>query len=111
LSYSKAIRTFTEQEIEKDVLRSIRDEVSSAERIVFLGFGYHAQNIKLLTPRQNTSPKHIIGTARGLANSAKLSVQERLRSDFASALVANSVELFDMDCGELLEEHRLSFIA
>ena len=45
---SSEIRTFNEQVEEGDELEAMREEVARAERIVFLGFHFHQQNMDLL---------------------------------------------------------------
>jgi hypothetical protein len=64
------LRTFTEQIDEKDDLAGMYATLSSANRIVFLGFGYHRQNMELLTRGlQDTSAKSVYGTSLGLSAS------------------------------------------
>lgn len=44
------IRTFTESiDKENSYLDSLHEKISSAERIIFLGFGFHVQNMQILT--------------------------------------------------------------
>ncbi len=43
------IRTFTEQIEDFEFLEAIRQSVSGAETLVFLGFGFHPQNMELLS--------------------------------------------------------------
>lgn len=37
--------------------------VSNAARIVFLGFGFHKQNMELLAPKKLDANKHVFATA------------------------------------------------
>jgi hypothetical protein len=52
---ASSIRTFTEQLEESEQLAQLRSVVLHAQRIVFLGFGFHRQNMTLLAPQKPTS--------------------------------------------------------
>lgn len=60
---SDSIRTFTEQVADSNELARIRLLVEEATRLVFLGFGFHRQNMELLAPKQLRAAKHVFGTA------------------------------------------------
>jgi hypothetical protein len=45
---AEEIRTYNEQLAEESELKTLREEVGKAERIVFLGFHFHSQNMELL---------------------------------------------------------------
>jgi len=62
------IKTFTEQVVDDDELKEIRSAVAEAETIVFLGFGFHDQNMKLLTPPRSTCASRVFGTALGMSS-------------------------------------------
>jgi hypothetical protein len=71
LAISRQIRTFTERIDDEDELASFRDLVADAQTIVFLGFAYHRQNLRLLNPDSVRSDdrKTLLGTALGLSAS------------------------------------------
>src|SRR5262249_44924597 len=50
IALSEAIKTYTEQITAADLQAQLEAEVHKAECIVFLGFGYHSQNMRLLKP-------------------------------------------------------------
>jgi hypothetical protein len=50
---SAGIRTYNEEVEDKKKINELRDLVSAAQRIVFLGFHFHKQNIELVSPEPN----------------------------------------------------------
>jgi len=67
------IKTFNETTDDTDSeIVELRKALNEAERIVFLGFAYHRQNMKLLWPTKNAaSPsgtRRFFGTALGISN-------------------------------------------
>lgn len=48
IEVSKRIRTFNEQIEEEETLRKMSEWMSEAERIVYLGFHFHDQNVEVL---------------------------------------------------------------
>jgi hypothetical protein len=56
------VRTFTEQIQSGAPLQAIRADMELAERIVFLGFGFHAQNMDLLTPAEPCQATEVFAT-------------------------------------------------
>jgi hypothetical protein len=62
------IRTYTEQHSEEDAtVKDIHDAVSQADTLVFLGFAFHEQNLKLLAPNQGIKAKQIFATSKGMS--------------------------------------------
>ncbi|MGO9682247.1 MAG: hypothetical protein ACLPTZ_06580 [Beijerinckiaceae bacterium] len=59
------IKTYTEQIEQSETLAEIRDVVSDAHTIVFLGFSFHPENMKLLGLEHATRVEQIFGTAKG----------------------------------------------
>ena len=65
---SKQIRTYTEQIEEGGTVAAIRNEVTNANCIVFLGFAFHDQNLSLLHPGGRLKGKEVFGTAFGMSD-------------------------------------------
>jgi hypothetical protein len=59
------LKTYTESVESKE----IRAAVIAANQIVFLGFAYHDQNMRLLAENKSLGEKQIIGTALGMSQS------------------------------------------
>ena len=68
VNLAKRIKTYTEQIEEGEVVGSMKEEVKNAERIVFLGFAFHDQNLALLHPGGRWIGKEVFGTAYGMSD-------------------------------------------
>lgn len=64
---AEEIKTFNEQVSDEQLLRKIHDGLDGAERIVFLGFHFHKQNMDLMTVTNNEN-----GTVRPVAYATAL---------------------------------------
>jgi hypothetical protein len=66
----EGIRTFTENMDDEIKLNAIHTLISEAERIIFIGFSFLEQNMKLLTtPTRRISAKEILATNLGMSQS------------------------------------------
>jgi len=65
------IKTYTEQLGAGEIIAAIAAEIQRAQRIVYLGFAYHSQNMNLLRPgdEKRGSPRPVYGTAFGMSDS------------------------------------------
>ena len=105
---AQQILTFTEQVRDIDLVAGIRNALSSADRIVFLGFGYHRQNLELL---KSSAPKHVevFGTSFAMSKSDIETVSEELCNIFdldKHMTVANHEysRLHSIECVNLISE-------
>ncbi len=113
LGLAQQIKTFTEQVTEEKTLETILKQVQSADTIIFLGFGYHKQNVTLLDPNQTHIEKQVYGTAIGIANTARDVLKGRLEVVFGKkpegkTSVTARVKLENLNCNQLLEEYRIA---
>lgn len=114
---SESIRTFTEGTEGEPEINSIQDLIASAENIVFMGFGFHEQNMKLLAPNpyQGSREINVLGTAKGLSRAAKLNVERKIGERFMNARSDKRSDdnafLFDMTCYEFMTANRHALIA
>jgi hypothetical protein len=73
VSVARGLKTFTEgTDDEASDIKLIRERVSTADRIVFLGFAFHELNVQLLLPKRgddNSGSRSIYGTASGISPS------------------------------------------
>lgn len=111
---AKNIRTFTEAQAEHVVTR-VREATSKADQIVFIGFGYHQQNLDLLQPSRVNSVRTVLGTCNGLSAYAQKEVSSRLAYLFRSwngdhPRDAAQVNLEDKQCREFFEHFRLALV-
>jgi hypothetical protein len=80
---AQRIRTYTEQITDGDELSAIQDEVLWAQCIVFLGFAYHDQNMRLLTPNQVSDVVPVFGTAYKMSDDDTSVVTREIKQLFA----------------------------
>lgn len=80
-SISDSIRTFTES-VDDGIKEAIKKVLKDSLRIVFLGFGYHQQNIDLLTVEEGNNIKELLGTAYKIPSAERVYVDKSLYKAF-----------------------------
>jgi hypothetical protein len=102
---SQQIITFTERKEEKDVLQRIKAAVSGAQRIVFLGFAFHRQNVELLASEILDSAT-VLATSIGISKSDTDVIATELAKAFS---IANDgrrrIDLTGSDCNGLFRDY------
>lgn len=103
---SRQIRTFTEQVEDKASLAQIKDAVGSAERLVFIGFGYHSQNLELIysTDKQATN---IWATAYEMSSGNQGAVRERLLRFLQSPPILEPI-ISGNTCKDFLQNYEMA---
>lgn len=77
---AERIRLYTEQIQEQDqTIPEIKRTIGDAQRIVFLGFGFHRQNMEIIKPSTPTA-RSIVGTAFGLSEEDREIIQHSMGS-------------------------------
>jgi hypothetical protein len=108
------IKTYTEQVEDRQELRS---EVDSAETIVFLGFAFYPQNMKLITPSTSGRTKRVFATAKGFSNDDVAVIASQIGTLFSGlrqkgrGAKSSNLEVRvrnDLTCGALFQEYRRS---
>lgn len=109
------LRTFTEQLDEgADVLRMIRDSLACSQQVLFLGFGFHRQNMRLLSvpPRNPSGPlanlRHltrVYATGVGVSGEERQAVTSSIASTLSLADPAQVSLALDTGAVELLTLH------
>src|SRR5215831_1698350 len=101
------IRTFTEQIEDVTVLGEIREAFESAHLVIFLGFGFHQQNLELLKPQTHGTARPLVravlATTRGIDEKNNPMIADYLHDDLGLRLPP---KLFPYDAGELLAQLR-----
>jgi hypothetical protein len=84
--YSAAIKTFTERIDETETKNDISAEMERAECIIFLGFAFHSQNLRMLRPKSPLKPRPIFATAYGMSAADVEVVTNQLTEFFAGTM-------------------------
>jgi len=107
LRVASNIRTFTESELDPAALAGMSNAILGADRIVFLGFGYLAQNMRLLTDSFDEGhAKQVLGTSVGLSKPDVELVEGLLGKFFpVSRRSYRSATLSDAECAKFIQEN------
>jgi hypothetical protein len=108
---AKNLKTFTEQVDEGDVIKQMRTAIRGARRVIFLGFAFYRQNVRLLT--QSTDNRAtIMGTAFGVSGSDREHIKSELESAFryvpngAAGYIGDpAVKLLNGKCEDFFTEY------
>lgn len=103
---AQQVRTFTERVEEGDELAAMRATIAEADRVVFLGFAFHRQNVELLASRM-MDHSEILATSYNISASDKGVIEEELEVAFGHEQVLNDtrVQLADMKCDQFFREY------
>ncbi len=100
------IRTFTERVDDIGQLEHIRSFVSNAETVVFLGFGYHEQNLNLISPVSGTSIQRVFGTARSISDSDLRVVRQQVSNSLKVQNDTDTIKLNNkLNCAPFIDEY------
>ncbi len=112
---SRNIRTFSEI-LDSETEQKISETVRRAKLLLFLGFGYHKQNMALLSGSR-TDRVQVYGTTIGIASPNKAAISSRINSSFLHpkhqhSMTANDAPiLVDSECGQFMRDHKELFKA
>lgn len=103
---AQQVRTFTERVEEGDELGSMRTAIASADRVVFLGFAFHRQNVELLSQKMQDHAE-IVATAYKISESDKSVIDGELSKAFEHKFVVpdTRIQLADMTCAQFFKEY------
>lgn len=101
------ILTFTEQVEDVALLGQIKRTLETAERIIFLGFGFHRQNLRILECAALPNLE-VLATSVGVSKSASDSIETEIEDCFElgnhSVLNHKYVQLAPLKCAEFMNE-------
>lgn len=109
LPQADGIRTYSERVEEAKTLEEIRSAIQQAYKLVFLGFRFHQQNMKILTPEERGNVLNTFATAVGISESNCTILQEQLTSKFGNRHQNSTVLEPKKDCFQLFDEYWLNF--
>ena len=101
--------TFGERVEQNEEVLTLKSHVAQARHVVFLGFGFHRQNMALITPDDNVQQKRLFGTTLGLSGPARQEVT-RMVTGIAVAggkFLPDEISLPNSSCTELLSDYFL----
>ncbi len=100
------VRTFTERIEEGDELAAMRASIASADRVVFLGFAFHRQNVALLSQKMQDHAE-IVATTFNISRSDQSVIKDELAKAFKHEFVMNDtrIQLAEMTCGQFFKEY------
>lgn len=103
---AQQVRTFTERVQEGAELAAMRSAVANADRIIFLGFAFHRQNVSLISQKMQHHSE-VVATACGISQSDKSVIEDELARAFAHEFIMNDtrIKLADMTCANFFKEY------
>lgn len=114
---SEGIHTYTEQVTDQDQQRLLHDEMRGANRFLFFGFAFHAQNMELLRPGKDVfRSRPVYASAKGILNEDRPGVVRRIQEIFTSEQGDLLREGFcnigiGKDCGEFLDAYKITLFS
>jgi hypothetical protein len=102
------VRTFTEQNVPQELHQGIRSAIEAARLVVFLGFGFHQQNMTLLQA-SGQQWRRVLGTDLGIDLENRDTLKRYIAATVGSEV--NRVHLLDRYCQKLLISMKPSLMA
>jgi hypothetical protein len=103
---STMIRTSSEVQRDNQMLMQIRGAISSAKRIVFLGFGFQPQNVDLLVDYGLSHDPEIAITVHGMSPTNRASVVRMMKRKFGVEH-EELLLVLDAKCGDMMRDFGL----
>jgi hypothetical protein len=79
---SEGIRTYTESVSDDSDIVEVKKAISKARKLVFLGFGFHKQNMEILSPVDAPKDCEIVGTIFQAKQTSRETITRRIKSLF-----------------------------
>lgn len=106
---AKSIRTFSEFEEDKSQVNLAKRWVVEASRIIFLGFGFHEQNIDMLDPKitGQASARHLRATVYEQSRSNQAMIESDLLRISCGNVTNRDIGLTEGTCSQLIDNESL----
>lgn len=112
----KGLKTYTEQIDDNDSLKAMRNSIANAEIVVFLGFAFHDNNMRLLTTKpdsQTKGGKRLFFTRAGISDADVEITKNKMREMCGARRKLKNVfdgyEFLSADtCHTLFNDYRMS---
>lgn len=108
ITLSQQIKTYTQRIQEESLLNSIHNSIEQANTLVFLGFKFHDQNMKLLKPAISPNVSRVFATAKGISSSDCKIVIKQIMHNFGEIMHDNLHLRNDLTCESLFDEYSRS---
>jgi hypothetical protein len=95
-------------------MKAIRQTMREAEVLVFLGFSFHPQNMKLLEMGGRGGVRQVYATAKGISPSDVEVVRGMIKAAIGGQPVSlrdNNIRVVDKSCHDLFVEYRRSLMS
>lgn len=112
LELSHKIKTFTEgTDPDSSEILEIRKHMGMANRLIFLGFAFYEQNMRLIKPdlpneNINKPPLKSFATTKGISESDELTIKGLIKELFFPLSI--DVNTKSVDCGSFFPYFRIS---
>jgi hypothetical protein len=110
IAAANEIKTFSENISDHSSLAGMRNFVEQAETIVFLGFAFHEQNMKLIYTDKKSNALNIFATAMGFSDHNSKQLQSEINSALKSIYPTGRSILVNntLACAALFDEYSRS---
>ena len=100
------IKTFGETSREEETAE-MRQVLNQSKIVVFLGFAFHPQNMKIMKPEPPTSIDKVFATGHGISKDDCLLIEDEIQRDFiGSKNTATGIKIrHDLRCPDLFTEY------
>lgn len=111
LPIAHKIKTFTEQIEDETLVEKMRLSTKTARQLVFLGFGFHRQNIELIASDIPRSCERVFATAMSVSMSDKAVIENLLQASFAPQHRSLEIAMHNGNCTSLFDNYWRSITA
>lgn len=99
LRVSKEIMTYSEHYNDRAQIKRLKSAMNNAQQVVFLGFAYHPQNLKLVSTDALNFDARIYGSALNISENDTEVIRGELESHFSGQLLGEQLEIvLDRHC-------------
>lgn len=110
LDIASQLRTYSETNIDADVLYSIHNALAQADIMVFLGFAFHPQNMDLLQPSTPLNTSYVFATALDASSSDCDAIEKQIYTLLNASKDTQQVHIrSDKTCSNMFAEYWRSF--
>ncbi len=106
MSHAGKIKTYSERIEDAGAITTLHRLLIDAETIVFLGFAFHDENMKLMTSSAPNRLTRVFATARGISDSDREVIREQISDVFGKNEDRIPIQLRqDLYCHQFFNEY------